>query len=243
MKHIKTTIQLAVLSAAFISCGPSANEIESQVNIINGKDITESDYPAVQQIIDADSGECTGTFVSDNTMLYAAHCGRKPALPNNGKIEPIKSFVFGDDMAVARFPEGTSKHWVPILNRAPIKGEIIRLVGYGSPGWDKKRTGTNTIHSLPKEGRKVWSERRLDNDSTDNAGAAPGDSGGPLLIEENDKTYTFATLHGRARPDQDGGRMATYENLCHPDALNWLKGLVEKGEIEITGFEDACGGK
>lgn len=226
------------ISLLVVSCGnQSSTDGDSSLSIYNGETITESDYPAVQQL----SG-CTGTFVSDNTLMYAKHCGTgSQTLPKNGNKKSIKTWSHGADIAVAKFPDGTAKKWATLLNRAPKVGDKIRLMGYGTPGFGTKRTGTNTIDSFKKDGQQVWTERRLDNSDNNNAGPGPGDSGGPLLIEDDDKVYTFAVLTGRGREDQDGGRMAEYQNLCYGPALEFLKGLVKNEGVRIEGIDEACG--
>jgi len=55
-------------------CGQAYN-INSTEKVSNGKDISESEYPSVILLFDQTKGAlCTGTFISDTTVLTAAHC-------------------------------------------------------------------------------------------------------------------------------------------------------------------------
>ena len=57
-----------------VGCG-RASDLKSTTKVSNGKDITETEYPSVIMLFDQTKGAlCTGTFISDTTVITAAHC-------------------------------------------------------------------------------------------------------------------------------------------------------------------------
>lgn len=183
-----------------LACGTDPQVATSELDQINGKIIEETEFPAVVWI-----GNCTGTFVSDTTLITAAHCVRAPnrttgvvnqtiSLPRQGDVKSLKVLanvrsnqnVSPHDSAIVIFPPGTAKATMPLHRTAAKVGDKIMLVGYGGEVWGgragTKRKGTNELTEVARG--YLISERRGNNpNSGEGVAVAPGDSGGPLFID------------------------------------------------------------
>ena len=72
--RIRQWLSVALAVGMLVGCG-RASDTKSHVKVSNGKDIAETEYPAVILLFDQTKGAlCTGTFISDTTVITAAHC-------------------------------------------------------------------------------------------------------------------------------------------------------------------------
>ena len=213
------------------------------LHIVGGQETNQ--YPAVYLLlmIDPASGNvmssCSGTFVSDNTLVTAAHCIPGPGVqylllatngaqlpkiqkPPAGTVQAKQAFIdpaippaiqggreFGPsqtpaiDFAVVIFPDNTASTWMPLATNVLPQATPVRLVGYGAinaikPETDTanvvtKRTGLNSLApldvirtQLDVEGQYftfAWGEPdEVAAHGGNTVSGAPGDSGGPLLV-------------------------------------------------------------
>lgn len=118
------------------------------------------DHPAVVLLFTKDAMRCTGTFVSDTTLLTAGHCVFKTETGDTTVmlddcagnqtigVESTKLFHQGQagtdfgttvgaeqsayDLVVVLFPPGTAPAVLPLSPRAPAKGDELTIVGFGS---------------------------------------------------------------------------------------------------------------
>lgn len=190
-RKFKPILLVSLALQFIISCGPQS---DSDLKIVNGLEVPEETHPAVFWL-----GNCTGTFVSDNTLLTAAHCigssntvrirRRINATSLKVKVHP-KTQVTGRlgayDIAVVVFPDNTAPAVVSVKT-SPVKpGDEALFVGYGrnssSGGSGVKRVGRNKVRSIDG-GKTIVSSRSTSNpNSGEDVSVAPGDSGGPLFI-------------------------------------------------------------
>lgn len=71
----KVTYWLMVTSLFLLTLNCSNLENTSNIKVSNGKEIADTEYPSVIMLFDqAKGGLCTGTFISDDTVITAAHC-------------------------------------------------------------------------------------------------------------------------------------------------------------------------
>ena len=191
---------VAVSIFAGLSGCRTSSTIKSSDNsdkLVNGKVIEEAEYPAVFWL-----GNCTGTFVSDNTLLTARHCvdpinqdgeGREVTLRRRANVKSIRVVTapnvrsFGSsDLAVVIFPNNTAPAIASMYRKNPKAGDRAVMVGYGqSFSGDQagtKRKGTNTVTEIDR-GMIESSRSTRQNGSGLDTSVAPGDSGGPIFIK------------------------------------------------------------
>jgi hypothetical protein len=178
---------------------------------------------------------CTGTFVSPNTLITAAHCsygceGKAKDCPNQvfrtkHNKDSIKSFIspkfgsgYGPDLRVVIFPDGTSKDFYRL---GPSKvGDSVTLVGIGLKSSKGKRVGTITS----KESNVLKGTGGI---------ISSGDSGGPVLLSGNILTGVIYMANS--------GSEFMVTNLFSDDSMELLKRSVQEGAV-ICGFNGSeCG--
>jgi Trypsin len=139
---------------------------DSDVLITGGKET--SSFPAVVQLKTPAGTTCTGTFISDQILLTAAHCFKdqsdkatigavsslkirihpKYTHSQNNKL-PITESAF--DIALVQFPPKTGKSSLALTKASAKSGDKVVLVGYGSTKSDSldisstKRTGSSQV--------------------------------------------------------------------------------------------------
>lgn len=157
---------------------------QNELHVINGKDLAESKHRGVVQIGMGVKGQsldalCTGTWVSSDTILTAAHCmwdwtvdgvwkdvwviqgEAKGAKSSKIYIHPDYTWDFGEggfvyDIAVVKFPKNTAKKFIGVAKKTPKKNDSLEIVGYGIvaegnfSSSGKRRSGTNKVHNVNK---------------------------------------------------------------------------------------------
>ncbi len=160
------------------ACG-SKRELSAS-KVTNGVRIAEGEFPAVRQILRRSGSSnyiCSGTFISDNALLTAAHCV-DTQIPWNNRLESTGEHALhawrhldyhgsmgGSDLGLLIFPDHTATEFASIRAALPKKGDPLVIVGYGnnevwttSSWWSGKqitgsgagikRKGSNVVASL-----------------------------------------------------------------------------------------------
>jgi V8-like Glu-specific endopeptidase len=204
-----------VLSLGSTAC---RNDAGSELNLFGGKEDLTTSPATVILAIKKDDGTmgCTGTFLRDDLLLTAAHCvsgkiqevsfattvddlfGGKataalesrphPSFDLNG--DPRKNARY--DVAVVRFPKGTSKGPFPSLGTtSPKVGDTVTVIGYGYSQFDpndpanqsgegKRMLGTASIDKIYDNLDNTIEWKTTDADSN-RAVVMAMDSGGPVF--------------------------------------------------------------
>ena len=217
----------------------------SAIKIAGGK--PTSAYPEVVRIDFFDAkdtflGLCTGTWVSEHVILTAAHCFDDEAHPIivgegrnnvatryfvNPAYVPFDSDNIRHDLALIEVNEMTAPATAKFRKSPPQKGDAVTLVGFGKTAFTdakevpsgKKQMGTNTIQLVENGYIRIVFET----DGTA-AGAAPGDSGGPLFL---DTELTGVTSVGA--PEGRGVFINHYVNLTSSESARFFKEATAQG--------------
>lgn len=259
------------LSFLISLCGCQGTKSESQSSstndarasnscfaLVNGQLDVNGDYSAVVPLKNGRS-LCTGTFVSDNTLLTAAHCvtpsapgGGLKTMVNGRVIVPLKALLSPmpegkerepkDDVAVIVFEDGTSDTWFDLSRFPPKIGQRVTIVGFGQTDFvgdnrsdEKRRYGENTISDLPDKGATIKYELAVNSDGSaigSDVMTGRGDSGGPLFLGNG-----LLGIVSRGEGKINKGKLIEYDaNLVTMEMEKFLKSTIKSG-ARINGLE------
>lgn len=219
---------LVTLSSCQPKVSVSSFQAEQSQNIIGGEIVKAGDLTAlstvslvmVQPNLSSYSF-CTGTLISSNLVLTAAHCVRamgatddmrvafsldiKPKADEATMIKPEKVVVnplFGtdrlNDVAVIKLSKpapATHKPVAVLSDKHPlIIGQSMLLAGYGLIN-DVTGERTKELRQVTVPLAKIL-PTILVTDQTQNKGACNGDSGGPAYLEKNGALIVYGITRG-----------------------------------------------
>ncbi len=242
-----------------VSCGGGGSSAESidqcgalglktttaTAKIANGTDCTDLNKSPVVMVIknlaDGSAGICSGTMISANKVLTAAHClqgainidvllgvsANKLAYvtSNSWQIHPNftrdANGILGNDVGVINVPVPLPLPSVPILaSAAPQVGQKAVVFGYGTTGaaedYGQLRSGVMKIAAV--DAGRIFADYE---GGTSNV--CSGDSGGPLLLQiGNQLTIGGTTSYGDSATCVVGER-SVFMNLQSPSIQSFLR--------------------
>ena len=258
MRKILKLLAIAA-TALLVSCGSDGGGAESidqcgalgltastaTAKIANGTDCTDlNKSPVVAVVInfgDGSAGICSGTMITANKVLTAAHCLENAVTvdvllgietnklayitSNSWLIHPnfsrSSNGILGNDVGVINVPVPLPLPTVPILaSAAPQVGQKAVVFGYGTTGdvddYGQLRSGVMKIAAVD-EGR-IFADY---DGGTSNV--CSGDSGGPLLLQIGSQlTIGGTTSYGDSRTCVVGER-SVFMNLLSPTIQSFLR--------------------
>jgi hypothetical protein len=217
------------------------SEKNSSRGIFQGQEAEISDFEALSPVVKLQfppSFTCTGTYLGERKILTAAHCVNgsadktgnslkamavsSPLRPNFKAIIPAKDleiqFQKGSDIVVITIL-GSGLGDLERLPSAELgtrllkNGSRARIAGYGrttpkdSASVGKLRLGEVTITNW--NSAHYFTEGNLENKL---AGALPGDSGGPLFLEEDGKLVVYGVISKAAVRDDESAKVLSVKN-------------------------------
>jgi len=191
-------LTLALMGAVLLAC-KMRNSASSQ-KIVNGTPTSALEFPEVVAVQDDFSKrtKCTGTWLSPNTLVTAAHC-----LESHGKDLELRAadirpmFVLAkkngagtaaNDLAILVFQNSISTSAAPLATDGPASHDEITIVGFGctdhrtEEGKGTKRKGTSRISAIDPDGTIHAPAAGDSIPSSAQADSCFGDSGGPLFV-------------------------------------------------------------
>ena len=192
-----------MLSLAISASAYAINPVGTSTNHQDYYDLANNtdDFLGVG-LISVPGAACTGAWLGDDIVLTARHCGGEPdsiafTFPNGtaiGSIGHWPSNVAGNhnDLAIVQLATTPNlpPNYVPGKirpNNDGIVGQLATLVGYGGIG---RSAGDNTVQYGATTG-EIGAHRPAATSLTLGANLIPGDSGGPLFVQEQDDTYSI----------------------------------------------------
>ena len=258
MRKILKLLAIAA-TALLVSCGSDGGGAESidqcgalglsastaTAKIANGTDCTDlNKSPVVAVVItlaDGSAGICSGTMITANKVLTAAHCLENALsvdvllgietnklayiTSNSWQIHPnfsrSSNGILGNDVGVINVPVPLPLPTVPILaSAAPQVGQKAVVFGYGTTGaaddYGQLRSGVMKIAAV--DAGRIFADY---DGGTSNV--CSGDSGGPLLLQiGNQLTIGGTTSYGDSATCVVGER-SVFMNLQSPTIQSFLR--------------------
>lgn len=238
MKFVAKKIFLMGVVSSFIGCGggsgnnsgvTGSNAVCNAFRIFNGAECDADNTPVVQLIIDGQA-TCTGTVISNDDVLTAAHCvqfiqrgvvathdhGSQSAVA--GVANPLSSVSGNFDVGLLKFPGiATNFNIVPahfLVSTVLKSGDKIKVIGYGFDGTAALMNGNPRgvelrVNSIDENGIITFFDEN-------NAGTCFGDSGGA------------ATLNGKIVGTVESGSAN-----CAQGNYNLFSNMQIKGNVDF----------
>lgn len=226
VRHIFTVI---VFSLFLNACSRVKND--GTMKVVGADETNEN--PAVVKIDSGlDEAICTGTFISSDTILTAAHCARivmtyagiapprlvpHPAFQAFGKPS-ITSAMSAVDIMILKFDRAVAPATVRIASDAPIIGDKGRIIGFGCSTW-----GDATSAGTKRAGDVIISnvDSGVIKSTALTVHSCPGDSGGPLFNEKGEQIGVTST----ALPEKGGSTWADLTSQAAREFIENAKNL------------------
>lgn len=238
----------AAIAIIFTACGGGSGDGESSLRacdafrVLNGEQCFSDSLPVVSLRIrrGAQEAGCTGTIISNDTVLTAAHCvansqgaqaihDRGTQSATSGAINPLYDFdSTAFDTAILRFPNIASNFRVTpakiLISRRIAVGDKVKVVAYGSDGTPSLENGNPRGAELTIQGINSGLIGTVFDDGS--KGVCFGDSGAAI------------TLNGQIVGTVHGGINLPNVGSCASGNVNIFTDMQIKGNAEFVKTQD-----
>lgn len=240
------TYLAAITVTLLIGCGGGGGGESSggscaAFKVFNGDECTSDSLPVVQLLVNDRPG-CTGTIISDDIVLTAAHCviGARTLTASHDRgiqtfTQAIANPLFGRgsgeafDVGLIRFP-GIAKNFGVRPARFGLShqvqvGDVLKVVGYGLDGTPALVNGNPRGVSVAVQ--------TLDRGlivtffNADNAGTCFGDSGGAATYDGK----IVATVQGGGKNCAEGN-YNTFVDLSLQGNYSFLRAVIPEVPLD-----------
>ncbi len=220
--------------------------------IVNGtpcSGLSKSPVVAIlKNLPDGKTGLCTGTMLSPNKVLTAAHCLDGAAsidilfgtttdkfafvTASSWNIHPSFSREgFTDDVGIVHSPVSLPVPNLPILtSSAPKIGDKVSIFGYGATTGGaaidgKLRAGTMTIGGV--DVGKIYAYFDASSSNT-----CSGDSGGPMLLQVGGQQTIVGTTSYGSSLNCSAGELSGFSNLQSPSTQSFIRSVAPDARFQ-----------
>lgn len=240
------------VSAALVACGGGGSSVEAvdldptalcnsagaQPQVFNGASCASfKSTPVVLLVIEEADGSyssCSGTRISVNQVLTAAHCvadSPKRVVAANFKSDSSISGInatawvahpayasdsFVNDAAVVTFPDGLPNPTMPLLvSERARKGQAVFFAGWGLPS-QKLAVGAANLSEVDETFLSV-------NFDGSQSITCPGDSGGPIYRRLPTGTALIGIVSNGSPVDCGAAATSRFTFVQNPSVLNFIR--------------------